>query len=48
MLRGLVDEEALRGYVLDRQRREMVTRAYVKTRLRPYLGLLSKGRGLDG
>ena len=51
MLRGLVDAETLRGFVLDWQAREMVTRAgkvYVKTGHRPYrtdLGLLSKGRG---
>ena len=34
MLRGLVDEETLRGFVLDWQAREMVTKAgevYVKT-----------------
>ena len=51
MLRGLVDEEALRGFVADWQAREMVTKAgeaYVKTGHRPYRtdqGLLSKGRG---
>ena len=44
-------EEELRGYVLDWQRREMVTKAdkaYVKTGYRPYRtdrGLLSKGSG---
>ena len=53
-----LSEEELRGYVLDWQAREMVTKAgeaYVKTGHRPYrtdLGMLSKGRGygsnLDG
>ena len=46
----MLSEDELRGYVVDWQRREMVTRAgeaYVKTGHRPYrtdLGLLSKGR----
>ena len=44
-------EEELRGYILDWQRREMVTKAgeaYTKTGHRPYrtdLGMFSRGQG---
>ena len=46
-----LSEEELRGYMLDWQRREMVTKAgevYTKTGHRPYrtdLGMLGQGKG---
>ncbi|MGI9173770.1 MAG: hypothetical protein ACR2GR_00425 [Rhodothermales bacterium] len=49
--RATLNEEELRGYVQDWQRREMMTKSgdvYVKTGHRPYrtdLGMLSKGSG---